>query len=130
MTLPESDAEFLRDRGVPHEVTAEGGMTCVVFPEWPLPVGFTNPTVSLLVRLQPGYPDLPPDMWWFEPAVQLADGRPIQATEVVEPHLGRTWQRWSRHLSPEQWQSGVDGLESYLALIRHELARCVLEPAV
>lgn len=105
-------------------------MTCVVFPNWALPNGFTNESVSLLVRLQPGYPDLPPDMWWFEPAVQLADGRAIQATDVVEQHLGRTWQRWSRHLSPEQWHSGVDGLESYLALIRHELARCVPELAV
>ena len=129
MTLPESDAAFLADRGIPHEVTSEAGMTCVVFPSWPLPGGFTNESANLLVRLQPGYPDLPPDMWWFEPAVQPVDGRTIQATEVVEQHLGRNWQRWSRHLSADQWQSGVDGLESYLALIRHEVARCAVGQA-
>lgn len=130
MNLPEFDVEFLSDRGVPHEVTTEAGMTCVVFTDWPLPDGYANSTVSLLVRLQPGYPDLPPDMWWFEPAVQRADGRPIPATEVIEQHVGRTWQRWSRHLTPDQWQSGIDGLESYLALIRHDLARYALEPVV
>src|ERR1051325_5995125 len=51
-------------------------------------------------------PDVPPDMWWFDPAVRLADSRSVQATECIEQYLGRSWQRWSRHLNQGQWRSG------------------------
>jgi hypothetical protein len=60
-------------------------------------------------------------MWWFAPAVCRNDGVAIPATQVSEHHLGRQWQRWSRHLAQGQWKSGVDSLESYLALVRKEL---------
>ena len=122
--LPEFDAAYLAEREIPHLVLSEQGMLSVVFPGFDLPVGLDRPSADLLVRLATGYPDVAPDMWWFDPAVRLADGRTIPATEAVESYLGRTWQRWSRHFQPGQWQPGRDGLESYLALIRRELARC------
>ena len=100
-------------------------MTCVVLPNWPLPRGFDFEVADLLIRLSAGYPDVHPDMWWFDPPVHLADGTNLPATEVMEPHLGRTWQRWSRHFNNGQWQSGTDGLESFLALVRHDLERSV-----
>jgi hypothetical protein len=68
-------------------------------------------------------------MWWFDPPVHRADSTPLPGTEVVEQHLGRSWQRWSRHFNTGQWHSGVDGLESYLALIRQNLERSVPEIA-
>lgn len=123
MGLPPTDTAFLADRGIPHTITVEGGMTCVVFPNWSMPPGFDRESADLLVRLPNGYPDIPPDMWWFFPLVKLANGQKAQATEAIERHVGRDWQRWSRHFQPGQWRSGIDGLESYLALIRQELAR-------
>lgn len=107
----------------------DGPMTCVVLPSWRVPAGYDRDSADLLLRLPAGYPDVPPDMWWFDPAVRLADGRSVQATDTVEQHLGRSWQRWSRHFQGGQWQSGVDGLESFLALIRRELDHCAREPA-
>lgn len=112
------------------EVVSEGGMTCVLLRQWSLPAGFDRELVDLLLRLSPGYPDVHPDMWWFDPPVRLADGRPLPATEVIEQHLGRSWQRWSRHFNNGQWRSGVDGLETYLALIRQDLERSVPKAAV
>lgn len=123
MALPPTDSAFLADRGIPHTISVDGGMTCVVFPNWSVTPGFDRETADLLVRLPNGYPDVPPDMWWFSPAIKLADGRAAPATEATERHIGRDWQRWSRHFQAGQWRSGIDGLESYLALIRHELAR-------
>ncbi len=123
MNLPPTDATFLTERELPHSVCVEGGVVCVVFPAWSIPSGFDHTAADLLVRLLNGYPDVPPDMWWFSPAIKLADGRVPQAAEVTERYLGRDWQRWSRHLNPGQWRSGIDGLESYLALIRRELLR-------
>lgn len=119
--LPPIDQDHLQTRAPGSAVSIDGGMICVVIPAVPLPTGFTVSHADLLLRLSPGYPDVPPDMWWFAPAVQRIDGRPIAATEIQEFHLGRSWQRWSRHLNPGQWRSGIDSLESYLALMRQEL---------
>lgn len=129
MSLPETDTAYLNERGIVHQVVSESGMTCVVLPNWPVPAGFDHEAADLLVRLSSGYPDVHPDMWWFDPPVHLADGTKLPGTDVVEPHVGRSWQRWSRHFTNGQWQSGVDGLESYLALIRRDLERSVPEPA-
>lgn len=73
------------------------------------------------IRLSASYPDTPPDMWWLIPHLNAA-GQTIPATEVLEVHDGRTWQRWSRHLDGGIWKSGIDGLESYVRLLRTELS--------
>lgn len=120
--LPPIDQSHLDDRAPDSVVTQDGGMICVVIPDFALPAGFTQQSADLLLRLSPGYPDVPPDMWWFNPPVQRVDGRPIVATESQENYLGRTWQRWSRHLNPSQWRAGIDSVESYLSLVSKELA--------
>jgi hypothetical protein len=124
MALPQSDIVCLVERGVEYSVAAEANMTCVVIRGYQLPSGYDRPHSDLLLRLNPGFPDVQPDMWWFDPPIRLRDGRVVQATDVTENHLGRTWQRWSRHFIPGQWRSGTDSLESFLALIRKELQRC------
>jgi hypothetical protein len=122
MALPTFDTDALERRGHEFSVVDEGGMTCVLLSDFPLPPGFTVAKSNLLLRLNPGYPDVPPDMWWFEPAVQRTDNVPIAATDCFENFLGRRWQRWSRHLTPEQWRPGVDSIESFVAVINRELA--------
>ncbi|MBI2220396.1 MAG: hypothetical protein HYU53_04250 [Acidobacteria bacterium] len=123
MSLPAEDRAYLEGRGQTYEVVPEANMICVVLPGFPLPPGYDRRESDLLLRLSPGYPDVPPDMWWFGPAVNLTNGQPIPATNCVEQHLGRSWQRWSRHFNGGQWKSGVDSLESFVALIRQELRR-------
>jgi hypothetical protein len=125
VSLPSTDTAYLSERGTEHAVSQEGGMICVLLPGFPLPAGYDRPRADLLLRLSPGYPDVPPDMWWFDPPVTLNNGTSLPATEVRETHLGRTWQRWSRHFDKGQWRSGVDCLETFLALIRKELSRGV-----
>jgi hypothetical protein len=120
--LPE-DAQYLTDRGIAFGVSEEGGMTCLLLPDWPLPVGLSAPRVDLLIRLSPGYPDVAPDMWWVDPPLQRSDGAEIVGTQAAEPHLGRIWQRWSRHFEGGQWQPGADRLRSYIALLEVEFRR-------
>jgi hypothetical protein len=127
MSLPEADLAGLSERGAVYQISTEANMTCIVLPGYRLPPGYDQVRSDLLLRLNPGYPDVPPDMWWFSPAVKFANGRTVQATESVECHLGRQWQRWSRHFGQGQWKSGIDCLETFLALIRKELERCVRE---
>ena len=129
MTLPQIDLTYLSERGIEYTVTREANMTCVVLPGYKLPHGYDRASADLLLRLSTGYPDVPPDMWWFSPAIRASDGRAIRAIDHVENHLGRQWQRWSRHFNSGQWQSGIDCLETYLALIRREIERCVAKAA-
>jgi Prokaryotic E2 family E len=126
--LPQYDAACLSERGIRYSVSTEANMICVVLHDYRLPLGYDHGQADLLLRLSPGFPDIRPDMWWFAPAIRLSDGRVIKATEVTEHHLGRSWQRWSRHFNEGQWRSGIDSLESYLALIGKELERCVQNP--
>lgn len=128
MTLPSTDIAYLAERRIEHTVASEANMTCVVLPGYRLPTGYEPQQSDLLLRLSPGYPDVHPDMWWFHPPVRLSDGRTVQATEVTEHHLGRPWQRWSRHFNEGQWKPGIDCLETFLALIRKELERCATNP--
>lgn len=123
--LPVNDTKYLADRELQHSVAREANMTCVIIPDFDLPAGFEPTRSDLLLRFSAGYPDVAPDMWWFDPPVRRADGQAIPATDVIERHLGRSWQRWSRHFANGQWRSGVDGLESFLALVRKELERSV-----
>ena len=126
--LPSLDLEYLT-RFPGHTVSMDGGMICVVIPNFPLPPGLNRQTADLLLRLAPGYPDIPPDMWWFDPAVCRADGVEIPATQARENHVGRQWQRWSRHFAQGQWNSGLDSVESYLALVRRELVKAAMVQA-
>lgn len=99
-------------------------MLCVVIHKFELPEGYAPREVDLLLRLPAGYPDAAPDMFWVIPSVTLArTGQVPQAATSMEPYLKRTWQRFSRHLSPGVWQAGRDDLRSYLALITRDLEK-------
>ncbi|MFJ4633848.1 E2/UBC family protein [Streptomyces sp. NPDC088847] len=129
MSLPGADAAHLAERGIAYTTAVESGMVCVVLPGWPVPPGYNRTSVDLLVRLPAGFPDAAPDMWWVDPALVLADGSAVEATQITEVYLGRSWQRWSRHFSPGQWRPGIDGLETYLARIRGEMLRSTQQVA-
>jgi hypothetical protein len=124
--LPTHDQAFLDERYPSAVVQIDSGMICVLISCFQLPKGFTEPQADLLLRLSPGYPDVPPDMWWFDPFVSRSDGAVIAATESREQYLGREWQRWSRHLDPGLWRAGVDSLESYVSLVRTELVKAAM----
>ncbi len=129
MPLLPDDAVYLSERGWTHEVYEEAGMTCLVLTAWPLPAGLSETAADVLLRFSAGYPDVAPDMWWVDPPLRLGNGGEIPNTQLTEIHLGRQWQRWSRHFAPGQWQPGIDRLASYVALMSNELRRSVADNA-
>ena len=124
LALPENDLAHLNERGLKYELQSEANILCLVLRDFKLPPGYDHPTSDLLIRFNIGYPDVPPDMWWFAPPIRLATGKEVPKTNSTEKHLGRPWQRWSRHFPQGQWHPGIDSLESFLALLRQELERC------
>jgi Prokaryotic E2 family E len=123
MSIPERDKAFLQERGFNWEVVPDpGGSACVVVRGFSVGAGgFTPEHTDLMVRIPPQYPMTPLDMWYCDPPIRIAaTGQFAQASEVMEAHVGRSWQRFSRHLGGG-WRPGVDSLRSYFALIQREL---------
>jgi hypothetical protein len=120
--LPESDREFLKQKDCRYTVEKVGGFIHVIVHDFDLSAAYTPRKADMLVRLPSGYPNGNPDMFWTRPKVKLADGRtPINA-DVSQDFDGVIWQRWSRHYPDGRWRVGVDGLDTYLASVRRELA--------
>lgn len=119
--LPSIDQDYLDESYPGHTVSNELGTICVVVPDFQLPKGFKQSSANLLLRLETGYPDIKPDMWWFTPAIQRLDDRQIPRTETENVYFERKWQRWSRHLTDEQWKPGIDSIQSYMTVIRQDL---------
>lgn len=126
--LNEGDKAFLEQLGLDHEVVSEGQMFSLIIRGFRLPDGYEPAVVDLLLRLPSGFPDAAPDMWWTAPAVSYVGGGTPPATEVRQEFVGRTWQRWSRHLAIA-WRPGIDNLQTYLRLIRTDLERATARVA-
>ena len=119
MTLEHDDVQALNAAAESWERTDEpNGWVNLVLHGYTLPTGLLPSSIDLLLRLPSQFPDAAPDMFWAIPEVtQARTGTFPRNTEVHEPYLGRTWQRFSRHLAPGAWQAGVDGLPNWLATI-------------
>lgn len=115
--LREQDRDTLTATGLSYVTSSEAGMTNLVLKGFPVPPGLSMDRVDLLLRLPLGFPDAAPDMFWVSPVLATSAGASIPGTELHEPHVGRTWQRWSRHIA-QQWRPGIDNLETYLAYVR------------
>jgi hypothetical protein len=121
--LPARDVKFLNERGFTWEVVPDPqGAACLLIKNYDVSLGGFTPSVTeLMIRIPNQYPMTPLDMWYCDPPIRLAaTGQFAQATEVMETHLGRPWQRFSRHLNGA-WRPGVDSIKSFFALIQREL---------
>lgn len=132
--LPEEDVVFLREKYPQARVYEVGDEVHVVLPSFPFPPAYNPRSSDLLIRLPSGYPDARTDMFWTFPDVKLSSGSWPEACahhEIpgagpgVETYNNVAWQRWSRHLAPNDWRPGIDRLRNFVAAIRRELERQV-----
>jgi hypothetical protein len=121
--LTERDVDYLEACGHSWEAVWDGRLGRVVIHDYPLPGGLKPDTVSLNLRIEPGYPDTQIDMVYFFPHIARIDGAPIAALASDE-FDGKTWQRWSRHRTGENpWRGGVDDISTHMQLVRYWLER-------
>lgn len=119
--LPGEDVAYLEAKGLTFEVAQDGGFLCVVLCGYRLPPGYSLAVVDLLLKLPAGWPDAQPDMFWVDPPITFANGTQPPSVSS-ESALGRTWQRFSRHLPDGGWRPG-DNLETWLTKVRDVLVR-------
>jgi len=119
--LPDIDRDYLTAKGLIFEEVEEGAMKGLIIRNWRLPDGrFDAAEADVLLQLPPGYPDVPPDMFYVLPWVKVrATGQYPKAADQPLMFAGQRWQRWSRH-NPE-WRPGVDGIRTMLQRVEHAL---------
>lgn len=122
MELPARDKAFLTERGYAWSLVPDSNGCCLVVNGFEVSAGGFSPTnTDLMIRIPSQYPMTPLDMWYCAPPIRYAaTGQFAAASDVMESHVGRTWQRFSRHLNGS-WKPGVDGLRSFFVLIQREL---------
>lgn len=120
MFLPEIDGDYLMEKGYQFEEKIDAGRNGLIIRNWILPIGKFNLGMSdLLILLPSGYPEVPPDMWYFYPGILLApSNNPARQTQANISFDNKAWQRWSRHFPANEWRSSVDGLHTFLKKIQ------------
>jgi E2/UBC family protein E len=118
--LPESDREFLDEKGYVYDVQ-QAGDVFVTIRDFTLPETYSPRSCTLLLKLPAGYPNANPDMFWTAPNVRLVGGGVPVAAEVVEVYMNQSWQRWSRHTNT--WRAGIDNIQTKLRAVVSELAK-------
>lgn len=119
--LPELDEDYLTNKGFKWTLPAPGYLLIsgvAVSPE-----RYDQTTVDLMIRIPGGYPTAALDMFYVSPELKLKSGGHPNAASVFEDHLGRRWQRFSRHMNSGSclWRPGVDSLKTFLKLALGEL---------
>jgi hypothetical protein len=116
--IPQSDEEYLKEKGFQYEIRQVGSEVHVILKNWQFPQVYSPSIADLLIRILPGYPLSPLDMFWTLPDVKLANGTwPLNA-DVHESLGGQNWQRWSRHY---EWRAGVDNLRTFITAVTAEI---------
>jgi Prokaryotic E2 family E len=123
MELLQVDREYLDQKKFRYETFLHGQSLALLIYDFPLSVGYQIASTDLLILLPGGFPDAAPDMWWCDPWVKLASGADPLGASVREQIGPRAWQRFSRHFGTSRWGPGRSGVESYVTLIKADLAR-------
>ena len=111
--IPSADAFHLQAKAMIYREIDQGGQKGIVFSAYNLPPDrFDAEKADVLILLPPGYPDVPPDMFYLFPWIRLRAGGYPKAADQPFNFENQNWQRWSRH-NPE-WRSGVDGIWTML----------------
>ena len=112
------------------ELISEAGRSYLIIRNFDIPDGYQwlpfpeelpdqQNTRKFMFIILPSYPTARLDMFYLYPGVRKINGQPINAL-VLEIHLNKQWQRWSRHYP---WQAGVDNVGTHINNMKDVLVR-------
>ena len=133
LALLEVDERFLNGLGFRWETVIDGASRgqarrWLLIHDYPPPQGFTTERTLLALEIPPTYPNAQIDMFYTNPPLALATGRPIDRTQVSARIAGVDFNGWSRHRGPQsQWDPASDNVMTHLALVESAMAKEVSE---
>lgn len=112
--LPEKDRNYLQSHDHDYREVIENGQRGIVLHGYSIPGESLNASqADCLLLLPPGYPDVPPDMFYLSPWLQVKSGGHYpQCADQPFMFNNTRWQRWSRH--SQEWRPGKDGIWTML----------------
>lgn len=123
MRLPEDDEGYLRHKGFDWELLPVGEEGCLVLKDYAVSASmYDRATTDVLIRIPAQYNNAALDMFYCDPPLKLQSGAYPDRADHFETHIGRNWQRFSRHF-PTPWRAGVDSLPTLLTFVQRELHR-------
>jgi Prokaryotic E2 family E len=113
-------------RGRYGEVLADVDLTWLEVVRFPIPPGWTTSVGRVVVLIPPGYPATPPDNFYLEDAISLANGGVVGNASPGQVVLGRPWRLFSYHVEPGTWRPYAEAekghnLLTYLAGVEGRL---------
>ena len=115
--LPSNDRNYLESKGFAYREINDGALKGLIIDNFSvIPEGKFNVSASsLLILLPQGYPDVPPDMFYFHPELKLTANNSYPDRANSKPsYFQIAWQCWSRHAPATDWRAGIDGIHSYI----------------
>jgi hypothetical protein len=86
----------------------------LVINHWPLPNGWNKQETAVLVFIPPGYPVTPPDNFYADNDLRLANGNlPGNASPGQRSHLDKQWLQFSYHVERGDWHPHADLLQGH-----------------
>lgn len=122
--LASYDTEYLDSTGLEWETVVEGNGRWLLLHARPVPDGYNVDRAIFALQIPPSYPETQIDMVYFFPALSRKDGKVIGAANCNQLLDRKTFQRWSRHRTPDApWRPGEDDVSSHLVLVDDWLER-------
>lgn len=122
--LLETDETYLDALGYRWETDAENSGRWLLIHNYRVPTGYTVASVTLALLVPPNYPAAMIDMFYTYPALKLASGHAIPATQQAANIRGLGFNGWSRH---RPWNPAVDNVVTQIAMVDSAIAKEVGE---
>jgi hypothetical protein len=116
-----ADVEIVRSHGYDVRLVEDGTRSYVVLENCSLPPPYVPQVTNLMLIADYQYPMSALDMFWTEPHVKCPNGDFPQNANQFEPHIGKTWQRWSWHYPG--WNPTTHSLVTHLEVCFDRLAQ-------
>jgi len=85
----------------------------VIIKKWPLPSGWNKTETPVLILVPSGYPVTPPDNFYTDNDLRLANGGMPGNSSINVSQLAKPWLQFSYHVEGADWKPHVDILQGH-----------------
>jgi len=94
-------------------VEFDDSLSWLILKKWPLSKGWNKPSTEVLLLVPPGYPATPPDNFYADSDLRLANGGQPGNTTPNHQHQNKPWLQFSYHVEKADWQPHAEILQGH-----------------